>query len=85
MRSSEGLTLRDFQLTPPITRISGVAIKCSLLIRTSELGQSETLDKNDFSVSLDLTRQQFLFPVLRLLKTHETNTAPLSLLVHVSD
>ena len=68
MRPSEGLALRGFQLLPPIKGIRGAAGRLSLLIRASEPGQRGKTGEYDTSVSLDLARQHFLFPVLQLLK-----------------
>ena len=54
--------------------------------RDGELGQLGKTGECDTSVSLDLARQQFLFPVLRFAQTHtRRTTAPLSHLVHASD
>ena len=68
MRSSEEMTLRDFQLLPSIKGISEVTDSWSLLIRASEQGQSCKTGEYNISVSFDWTLHQFLFVVQQGLK-----------------
>ena len=77
---------KGFQLLSPIKGISGAAGKWSLLIRASELGKPGQTSGYDTSVSLDLVRHPFMFPVLPVAQRHtKRKKAPFSLLVHASD
>ena len=82
MRPSEALSLRAFQVIPPVAVGEGTTRSWSILIRAAELGVPGKTGEFDTSVSLDLARHRLLEPALKRARATRSDNQPLTIMSH---